>query len=123
MARQKRSLKFEVGDIAIYSKPRDLDPQHVDQYAPYWMIRLRYARPFYMEEANNVGIIMEVYPSQDVFLKRKKENNVYIWYSQQTGKEYILFECELTTGEEYATMGSYADSFLADPFKKKARNK
>lgn len=119
MARQKRSLKFNVGDLAIYSHPRELDPQDIDQFAPYWMIRLRYPRPFYMEEANGIGIIIECHHSSLMFLRTNKKNNVYIWCSQQTGKEYIIFECELTTGEEYATMTSYGSSFLTDRFKKK----
>lgn len=119
MARQKRSLKFNVGDLAIYSHPRELDPQDVDQFAPYWMVRLRYPRPFYLEEANGIGIIIECHHSSLMFLRTNKKNNLYIWCSQLTGKEYILFECELTTGEEYATMTSYGSSFLTDRFKKK----
>jgi hypothetical protein len=119
MARQKRSLKFQIGDLAIYTNPREIDPQHVDQFAPYWLIRLRYPRPFFMEEANNIGIIMEVHHSSLMFLRTNKKNNVYIWCSQQTGKEYLMFEEELTNGEDYAKMTSYGSSFLTDRFNKK----
>ena len=118
MARQKSSLKYAVGDLVAYTLYRDLEPDSVNYFAPYWQIRLQYNRPTFLEECNNFGLITQCHTSFEMFFERNKKNNLYIWCSQQTGKEYIVFEDELTAADECGKIGDYANSFIGLPFKK-----
>lgn len=105
-------MKFKVGELAFYTGMSEKEPKPAE-FGPYISLRMKWHRPFYMEEANNVGIIIENYNSSGLFTKKNKNFNTYVWYSQQTGKTWLVFECELTNEEEHAKMGSYAISFVS----------
>lgn len=105
-------MKFKVGDLAFYTGMSEKDPPPTNPPL-YMSLRMRYPRPFYMEEANNLGIILQIHKSNSLFLKTNKNYNTYVWHSQQTNKTWLVFECELTSEEEHAKMGSYAISFLS----------
>jgi hypothetical protein len=107
-------MKFKVGELAFYTHMSEKDPGPIE-FGPYASLIMKWRRPFYMEEANNVGIIVENYNSSSLFTQKNKNFNTYVWHSQQTGKTWLVFECELTNEEEYARIGSYAISFVS-PF-------
>jgi hypothetical protein len=111
-------MKYKVGDLAFYTSMSEKDPNPFE-FGEYITLRMRYGRPFYMEEANNAGIILQCYQSGVLFLKPNRKFNTYIWQSQQTGREWILFECELTSAEDYGKIGDYATSFLSPISKRK----
>ncbi len=115
-------MRYKIGDLLIYNPSNEANLEPLD-FGAYWMLVNEYGRPWVLEEAGNIGIVIDLYPSSQVFLKTNQNHNMYVWRSQQTDREYIIFQIELTTPEKYAKMGSYLDSFVADPFKKKHKKK
>ena len=115
-------MKYKIGDLLIYtaSDKTDLDPM---DFGAYWTLVSTYQRPWSLEENGNIGIVVDIFLSSHIFLKTNQNHNMYVWRSQQTDREYIVFQVELTTPEKYAKMGAYLDSFIADPFKKKRKKK
>lgn len=115
-------MKFKIGDLAVF-KPRgepNLDPL---DFGAYWALVAQYTRPITIDELDNLGIVIDSYQSSRIFLKTNKNHNMYVWISQQTQKQYIVFELELTKPATCAKMASYQDSFIGSPFKKSRKSK
>lgn len=113
-------MKYKVGDLLyFYPTESKLKLEPLD-FGAYWMLIQEYGRPNVLTELGTLGIITEFIPSSTLFLKTIQDHNVYIWHSQQTDREYVAFQYELTTPENHAKMGDYGSSFLV-PAKKKKR--
>lgn len=114
-------MKFNVGDLCFYTSTVETEPSIIDFGGPgnYVSFRVKYLRPFYMLEAQNAGIILECHKSSDFFKRTNKKYNTYVWQSQQTGKEWAVFECELTSADEYSKFKSYSQSFISPLSRKK----
>lgn len=111
-------MKFKVGDLCFYTSIIKIEPSEKDIKHEYIPFRQKHIRPFYLAEGLNAGIVLECHKSSEFFLKTNKNRNIYIWQSQQTGDQLLLFECELTSADDYATMRSYMHSFIS-PLRKK----
>jgi hypothetical protein len=114
-------MKFKVGDLAFYTSIAEDHPKAVE-YSPFWLLTISYFRPNYLELALTAGIILECHNSKEMFLRTNKRFNAYIWQSQQTEQQLLVYECELTTADECAKMSSYGTSFIS-PLARTARSK
>ena len=111
-------MKYKVGDLAFYTSIANWPI--LGDSSPFWALEESYLRPYLLEEIKNAGIITQRHKYSDLFFQ-SEEYNVYIWYSQQTEQQLLMFECELTSADEYATLSSYGTSFIS-PLGKKPKH-
>lgn len=114
--------KFKIGDLVVFTGAEGPKLDEHD-FGAYFMLVSEYHRPAFLEEKNNAGIVLKIYLSSQVFLKQNKEHNMYVWRSQVTEKQYIIFQHELTKIEEHVSVDNYQNSFLTDRFKKNSNKR
>lgn len=114
-------MKYNLGDLVYYNPRESLNMDPLD-FGAYWMLHNEYGRPEVIVERGNIGLITKVFPANELFLRNDELHNAYVWHSQQTGKEYVVFQAEIETVEEYNN-NSYQSSWLGKSLLKKKRKK